>query len=151
VRRPRALSAWTAELASAFPHLSKPQSKVLAEYSLGMVLAGRCGLSCTAFALSRWLGETFDAVRERLRDWYCGAADKSGSSRGGRRREVGVDACFSPLLAWVLRDWRGPDLAVALDATTLGERFVVLEAAVLYRGCAVPVAWAVLPATAKGA
>ena len=40
---------------------------------------------------------------------------------------------------------------MALDATTLGERFVVLEAAVLYRGCAVPVAWAVLPATAKGA
>lgn len=149
MRRPRALSAWTAELASAFSHLSRPQMKVLAEYSMGMVLAGRCGLSCVAFALSRWLGEAFDAARERLRDWYRGAADKSG--RPGSRREVDVGTCFGPLLAWVLRDWEGPDLAVALDATTLGERFVVLEVAVLYRGGAVPVAWSVLPATAKGA
>jgi hypothetical protein len=147
------LSAWTAELASAFPQLSKPQVKVLAEYSMGMVLAGRCGLSCVAFGLSRWTGESFDAARERLRDWYCGAADKSGAGRGrpGKRREVDVGSCFGPLLGWVLADWEGPDLAVALDATTLGERFVVLEAAVLYRGGAVPVAWAVLPAAAKGA
>src|SRR5215210_7348113 len=116
---------------------------------MGMVLAGRCGLSCAAFALSRWLGCKFDAARERLRDWYRGAADKSG--RPGRRREVQVHRCFGPLLGWVLADWQGSDLAVALDATTLGERFVVLEVAVLYRGGAVPVAWAVLPATAKGA
>src|SRR5215217_1746502 len=121
---------------------------------MGMVLAGRCGLSCDAFALARWLGQKFDAVRERLRDWYRSAADKSGAGRPpgrGGRREVDVGSCFAPLLAWVLRDWDGPDLAVALDATTLGERFVVLEAAVVYRGGAVPVAWAVLPATAKGA
>jgi len=153
VRRPAALSAWTAELASAFPRLSRPQVKVLAEYSMGMVLAGRCGLSCDAFALARWLGQKFDAVRERLRDWYRSAADKSGAGRPpgrGGRREVDVGSCFAPLLAWVLRDWDGPDLAVALDATTLGERFVVLEAAVVYRGGAVPVAWSVLPATAKG-
>ena len=155
MRRPRALSAWTAELASAFPELSGPQVKVLAEYSMGMVLAGRCGLSRVAFTLSRWLGEGFDAARERLRDWYRGAVDKSG--RPGKRREVDVGSCFAPLLAWVLGEWEGPepgrrsDLAVALDATTLGERFVVLEAAVLYRGGAVPVAWSVLPAAAKGA
>jgi hypothetical protein len=147
------LSAWTAELASAFPELSGPQVKVLAEYSMGMVLAGRCGLSCVAFTLSRWMGQSFDAARERLRDWYCGAADKSGAGRGGtgRRREVEVGECFGPLLGWVVADWEGADLAVALDATTLGERFVVLEAAVLYRGGAVPVAWSVLPAAAKGA
>ena len=56
MRRPRALLTWTAELASALPQLSKPQVKVLAEYSIGMVLAGRCGLSCCALALSGWLG-----------------------------------------------------------------------------------------------
>src|SRR5206468_8735020 len=27
-----------------------------------------CGLSCAAFALSEWLGEKFEAARERLRD-----------------------------------------------------------------------------------
>ncbi len=147
--RPTALSAWIAELEGVFAGLSGPQVKLLAEYSMGMVLAGRCGLSCAAFALSRWLGQTFDAIRERLRDWYCSAADKSG--RAGKRRELDVEACFGPLLAWVLRDWEGSDLAIALDATTLGVRFVVLAVSVVYRGEAVPVAWVVLPATAKGA
>jgi hypothetical protein len=140
------LSAWTAELARAFPHLSGPQVGVLAQYSMGMVLAGRCGLSCVAYAVARWLGQTFGAARERLRDWYLSAADKSGTAR----RELDVGSCYGPLLAWVLCDWEGPDLAVALDATTPGERFVVLEAAVLYRGGAVPVAWSVLPAAATG-
>src|SRR4051812_49566284 len=112
-----------------------------------MVLAGRCGLSCVAFVLARWLGQAFDAARERLRDWYCGAGDKTGRRR---RREVDVEACFAPLLAWVLRDWAGPDLAVALDATTLGERFVVLAVAGLYRGGAGAGAGGVLPAQAQG-
>src|SRR5262249_62034185 len=42
-------------------------------------------------------------------------------------------------------------LALALDATTLGQRFTTLAISVLYRGCAVPVAWKILPATAKHA
>jgi len=42
-------------------------------------------------------------------------------------------------------------LALAVDATTLGQRFVVLVVSVVYRGCAIPVAWTVLPATAKHA
>jgi hypothetical protein len=42
-------------------------------------------------------------------------------------------------------------LALAVDATTLGQRFVVLVVSVLYRGCAIPVAWTVLPATEKHA
>ena len=40
-------------------------------------------------------------------------------------------------------------LAIALDATTLGQRFVVLAVSVVYRGCAVPVAWKILQATEK--
>jgi hypothetical protein len=98
VCRPKALSAWIAELESVFPHLSRPQIKVLAQYSLGMVMAGRCGLSCVAYALAQWLGQSFDAVRERLRDWYCGASDKSGH----KRRELAVESCFAPLLTWVV-------------------------------------------------
>jgi hypothetical protein len=147
VCRPVALSAWIAELETVFAHLRRPQVKVLAEYSLGIMLAGRCGLSCVAFVLAQWLGQSFDTVRERVRDWYCGAADKSGR----RRRELDVETCFGPLLAWVLRDWDGGDLAIALDATTLGERFVVLAISVVYRSCAIPVAWTVLAAGAKGA
>jgi hypothetical protein len=61
--------------------------------------------------------------------------------------------CFAPLLAWVLA-WWAPDearLALALDATTLAQRFTVLAVSVVYRGCAIPVAWVVLHATEAGA
>ena len=120
--------------------------KVLAEYSQGMILAQRCGLSCVALALSQWLGQSFGAVRERLRDFYCRGPDK----RGRCRRTLEVEPCFAPLLRWVLRDWQAEQLPIALDATTLGERFVVLAVSVVYRACAIPIAWVVLPATAKG-
>jgi hypothetical protein len=42
-------------------------------------------------------------------------------------------------------------LALALDASSLGMRFVVLAVSVLYRGCAIPVAWQVLVAARPGA
>lgn len=58
-----------------------------------------------------------------------------------------METCFAPLLGWVLSWWEGTQLALAIDATTLGQRFVVLVVSVVYRGCAIPVAWTVLPAT----
>jgi len=51
----------------------------------------------------------------------------------------------------VLSWWEGTQLALAVDATTLGQRFGVLVVSVVYRGCAIPVAWTVLPATEKHA
>lgn len=54
--------------------------------------------------------------------------------------------CFVPLLGWVLSWWEGTQLALAIDATTLGERIVVLAVSVVYRGCAIPVGWVILPA-----
>ena len=143
---PAALSAWMAELASVWPDLSRPQVKMLAQYSMGMVLAEGGGLTRVAFCLSQWLGEPFANVRERLRDFYCARGDKTGR----RRCELDVEACFPGLLAWVLRHWRGQELAIAIDATTLGRRFVVLAISVVYAGTAIPVAWKILKADAKG-
>jgi len=45
----------------------------------------------------------------------------------------------------------GAKLAIAMDAASLGSRFVVLAISVVYRGCAVPVAWKVLKAEEKHA
>jgi hypothetical protein len=42
-------------------------------------------------------------------------------------------------------------LALAMDASTLSDRFTVLCISVLYRGCAIPVAWVIVPAWGKGA
>jgi len=62
-----------------------------------------------------------------------------------------VETSFAPLLVWILSWWEGNQLAIAVDATALGQRFVVLVVSVVYRGCAIPVAWTVLPATEKHA
>ena len=138
---------WTRLVTTHFPHLSKPQARVLALWSLGLVVARSCALSAVSTLLAQWLDRKANTVRQQLREFCYEAAAK----RGAHRQEVVVETCFVPLLKWVLSWWEGPQLALALDATTLGQRFVVLALSVLYRGCAIPVAWTVLPAGKKHA
>ena len=142
-----ALYAWTEEVATHLPRLTRPQAAVLALWSFGMVLARSCSLTAVSLMLAATLQLKEGSVRQRLREFTYEAAAK----RGEKRRELEVEACFGPLLAWVVAEWEGRDLALALDASSLGDRFVVLAVSVLYRGCAIPVAWAVLPANRKGA
>ncbi len=42
-----------------------------------------------------------------------------------------MTVCFAPLRAWVLRLWEGSQVTLALDATSLGARFVVLTLSVV--------------------
>ena len=143
----RAVYQWTEVITTHLPQLSKPQATVLALWSIGMVLARSCALSAVSVFLARGLGRQPNTVRQRLREWCYEATAK----RGAPRQELAVETCFAPLLAWVLSWWDGCQLALALDATTLGQRFVVLVISVLYRGCAIPVAWAIVPAGQKHA
>ena len=130
-----AVYQWTKVLTTQMPHLSKPQARVLALWSLGMVLARSCALTAVSLFLAEGLDRKANTVRQRLREWCYEAKAK----RGGPRQELAVETCFAPLLAWVLSWWEGQQLALALDATTLGQRFVVLVVSVVYRGCAIPV------------
>jgi hypothetical protein len=143
---PKALRQWTDDLADAFPQLSQPQVLGLATWSFGMILARCCALTTVALFLAQFLAQKYHAVRQRLREFYQEAAAK----KGDRRRDLDVTTCFAPLLRWLLRDWDGRQLAVALDASTLGALFTVLCVSVVYRGCAIPVAWVIVPAHAKG-
>lgn len=147
--RVEAVAAWEQTVSRQLPHLSGPQARVLAWWSYGVVLAQRCGQTSVALTLALLLGQRENTVRQRLREWCYAAADK----RGAQRRAVDVERCFAPLLGWVLRWWPADErrLALALDATTLGTRFTVLALCVVYRGGAVPVAWAVVGATTPGA
>jgi Transposase DDE domain len=142
------VSQWTEGVSRHFPHLSRPQATVLALWSLGIVLASSCGLSQVSVLLAMLLGQPEETLRQRLREWYYPAQDKAGK----KRRTLEVDSCFAPLLRWVLAWWpeQQRELALALDATTLGQRFTVLCVSVLVRGCAIPVAWKVLAYNQKG-
>jgi hypothetical protein len=141
-----ALYQWTAIVGTHLSRLSTTQVRGLAVWSLGMVLSRSCALTAVSLFWATALGQEADAVRQRLREWCYAAADKAGAKRGIKRREVPVADCFVPLLRWVLSWWEGTQLALALDATTLGTTFVVLAVSVVYRGCAVPVGWVILPA-----
>jgi hypothetical protein len=145
--RPEPLYQWADRVATRFPALSPCQARVLAWYSFGMVLAQACGLDRVALGLARLLGRPQQTVRQRLREFYRPADAK----RGRRRTELDPAACFGPLLAWVTSGWAERRLALAIDATSLGGRLTVLAVSVVYRGCGVPVAWAVLPGNEPGA
>src|SRR5262249_12576213 len=141
------VTEWTTIIHAHLPHLSKSQATVLALWSLGMVLARSCALTAVSAFLATWLGRKEPAVYQQLRELCYEATAK----RGTARQELVVETCFVPLLTWVVDQWEGTQLALALDATTLGDRFTVLALSVVYRGCAIPVAWTVLAATAKHA
>jgi hypothetical protein len=147
----KALHQWTDAVVDAFPNLSKPQATGLAWWSFGMVLARSCALTTVAFFLAKLLLLKAASLQQRLREFYQEASAKSGRQRGGQRQQVEVSTCFAPLLRWLLRDWPNRQLAVAIDASTLGTLFTVLCLSVVYRGGAIPVAWKIVPAATKGA
>jgi hypothetical protein len=136
------VSAWTSSIRTDLPQLSKPQASVLALGSLGLVLARSCALTAVATFWAVWLRRQAQTVRQQLRE--CGS--EAAAKRGDQRQALGVERCFVPLRAWVLSRWQGTQGALALDATSLGVRFPVLAISVLSRGCAIPVAWTILPA-----
>jgi hypothetical protein len=144
---PKAVYQWTEVVTTHRPPLSKPQAAVLALWSVGMVRARSWALSAGSEFLAQGLERKPNTVRQQLRECCYEAKAK----RGGPRQELKVGSCFAPLLAWGLSWWDSTQLALAVDATTLGQRLVGLVVSVVYRGCASPVAGTVLPATEKHA
>lgn len=145
---PTPLLQWRETVSRAFPKLSRPQATVLALWSYGRVLARSCGITTVCATLALQLSCSEGSLTQRLREWCYDAKDK----KGVRRQAVDVTTCFAPLLAWVLSLWPAQErhLALAIDASTLSQRFTVLCVSVLYRGCAIPVAWKIVAADAKG-
>src|SRR3954454_3993770 len=75
------LSQWIETVSTAFPQLSRPQAKVLALWSYGMVLAKACGITLVCAALALQLGCSEASLVQRLREWCYGAKDKRGCKR----------------------------------------------------------------------
>ena len=142
------LFEWTEQVSTQFPNLSNPEAVVLALWSFGIAVTRSSGITTVAVFLGLLLGQKDSNLRQRLREWCYDASDK----RGEQRQEVTITHCFEPLLRWLLQWWADDErrLALALDATTLRQTFTVLAVSVVYRGVAIPVAWAIVPATAPG-
>jgi hypothetical protein len=136
------LCEWTAVVSTNMPHLSTPQARMLAWWSYGIALTRCCGRLTVATFLALLLDHTVANIEQRLYEWCLDAPAKAGT----QRQALDVTTCFVPLLGWIVRLWGGTQLALTIDATSLGDRFVALVVSGVYRGCAIPVAWTILPA-----
>lgn len=133
-------------LAEHLPALRPAERAGLALWVLGTIVAGSACQTAVAAALEPW-GHGWHAARQQLREWTSAGPERAAPCA----TTLAVEGCFVWLLRWVLHWWRGETLPLAIDATTLGKRWVVLAVCVLYRGCAIPVAWHVKPGPGRGA
>lgn len=152
-RHRRVLYQWSDQLSQHLP-LTKSQVLGLALWSIGIVLAESGALTAAALALSVWLGWPRLNLLKRLREWYLEADAKKGTGsqgRGKNRRAWNVQQCAPALARWVLALWPSRSIVLALDPTTIGDRFTVLAISLVYRRSAIPLLWTVLPGNAPEA
>lgn len=148
MRLPREAYPIQDAVATYLPVLTPAQQRGLVWWVYGTALAGNACQGAVLTALEPVVGAAGGAaVRQRLREWLYDGADKDAPCQA----EIAVEACFAPLLGWVLAWWQGETLPLAVDATALGDRLIVLSVSVLYRGCAIPVGWHVTAANRPGA
>jgi len=134
------------EVQAHLPALRSAQQRGLAEWVTGTLAAGSACETSVLDALADTPAARH-AARERLRAWLYDGADRPAPCR----TQVEVDACFAPVLRWVLAWWQGPTLPLAVDATLDRTRHAAVVVSVLYRGTALPVGWVILPANVPGA
>jgi hypothetical protein len=137
---------WKSRVGTLFDTLKPHHRDILAEYSFGMVLARGCGLTSVVAYRAAFLAVKLCTLRQRLRELDQPASAPIGSARSA----FDFTLCFAPLIRWAAADQPDQRRVIALDPTCLTDRFRVLGAAVLYRGCGLPVAWAVQTADQKG-
>ncbi len=111
----------------------------------GAILAGSACQNAVASALSPW--GRWNNLRQYLREWLYDGSDRARPCQ----TELDVSLCFAPLLRWVLVWWRSDRLALAIDPTLKGTDTTAIVISVVYRSCAIPVAWRILRANKPGA
>ena len=127
------------------PHLTQSQLTGLAWWVCGTILAGSACQNAVASALST--RGNWNNLRQYLREWLYDGGDRARPCK----TELDVSLCFAPLLRWVLAWWRSGRLALAVDPTLKGDDTTAIVISVVYRGCAIPVAWRILRANQRGA
>lgn len=144
------LKDWKQIISQRFSHLSLPQVSGLATWSFGMVMTQSSSLTKVSTLIAKVNQEPENTVRQRLKEWYKSAEAKA--KEGNKRASIEVIECFGSLLKWVvdLLPQTTRELPIAMDATNIGQNFTVLSINVLYRRCAIPIAWKVVKGTEKG-
>ena len=144
MRLPRECYQMQKTLETHLPHLSQPQLTGLVLWVCGAILAGSACQNAVVSALSPW--RSWNNLRQYLREWLYDGSDRARPCQ----TQLDVRLCFAPLLRWVLAWWCSGRLALAIDPTLKGDQITAIVISVLYRGCAIPVAWSIHRANQPG-
>ena len=144
MRLPRECYQMKQVIETHLPNLTQPQLTGLAWWVCGAILAGSACQNAVASALSPW--GRWNNLRQYLREWLYDGSDRARPCQ----TELDVSLSFAPLLRWVLAWWRSGRLALAVDPTLKGDDTTAIVISVLYRGCAIPVAWRIRRANQRG-
>ena len=126
------------------PHLERSQIKGLVLWVYGTVLArSSCQNAVVAaiMVMGRW-----NSLRQYLREWLYDGCDRASPCRV----QLDVRLCFVPLFRWLLAWWQSDKLVLAIDPTMKGDQINSIVISVVYRSCAIPIAWHILPANRPG-
>ena len=118
------------------PHL-RPAQKIGLALWVGATVMARSGCQNAVLGALLSLGLGWHTTRQYLREWLYDGSDRAAPCGA----PLDVEACFAPLLRWVLAWWQGSELTLAVDPTAKGGALVALVVSVVYRGLALPVAW----------
>ena len=149
MRLPRECYQVQKTIETHLPHLSQAQMTGLALWVCGAILAGSACQNAVASALSPW--RKWNNLRQYLREWLYDGSDRTSPCQ----TQLDVTLCFAPLLRWVLAWWvlawwYSERLALAIDPTLKGDQTTAIVISVLYRSCAIPVAWHIRHADQPG-
>jgi hypothetical protein len=137
------IAALQREVRELLPSLSPAQTNVLAEMAYAMLMTDGCGMTRMCSYMAELLNQPMNTLRQKYREIYYEKEAKAGvKNQQKKRREIVVEEVFADLLRGVIKGWEGEKtLVLALDASTLSDRFTVLSISVMYRGCGMRVAW----------
>ena len=126
------------------PRLRRSQLQGLTLWVYGSVMARSSCQNAVATALMVF--GNYGSLCQYLREWLYDGADRASPCGV----QLDVRACFGPLLRWLLSWWQSERLALAIDPTLKGDKITAIVISVVYRSCAIPIAWHILPANKRG-
>lgn len=126
------------------PHLRRSQITGLVLWVYGTILARSSCQDAVAGALV--VVGSYNSMRQYLREWLYDGCDRAKPCQV----QLDVRTCFVPLLRWVLSLWQSDRLVLAIDPTMKADQINSIVISVVYRSCAIPVAWHILPANRPG-
>ncbi|WP_156823904.1 transposase [Oscillatoria acuminata] len=142
------LKQWMRIVSTHMPSLTIPQVRGLATWSFGMVMTRNSSTTEVAKFIASINDENSNTVECRLKEWY----KEKSAKKGKKRKELDVTSCFGPLLKWVISLFPSDitHLPIVLNASNIKDKFTALTINVLYKGCAIPVAWKIVKGGEKG-